>query len=72
MKNIDMRTTIDIDEALIQDAMRLTGITTKKAMVDAALKLMVSLKKQEQIRQLRGKFKWEGHLDELRKGRDVG
>ncbi len=72
IKNIHMRTNIDIDEELIQEAMRLTGITTKKAAVESALQQMVSLKKQERIRELRGKFKWEGNLDEMREDRDLG
>jgi Arc/MetJ family transcription regulator len=67
-----MRTNIDIDEKLIEEAMKLTGITTKKATVEAALRQMVSLKKQERIRELRGKFKWEGNLDEMREGRNLG
>lgn len=67
-----MRTNIEIDDDLIKEAMKLTGITTKKAVVEAALVQMVSLKKQERIKQLRGKFKWEGNLDEMREGRDFG
>lgn len=67
-----MRTNIDIDEELIREAMKLTGISTKKGVVEKALALMVSLKKQERIKQLRGKFKWEGNLDEMREGRDFG
>jgi Arc/MetJ family transcription regulator len=67
-----MRTNIDIDDDLIKEAMRLTGIKTKKAVVEAALAQMLSLKKQERIKELRGKFKWEGNLDEMREGRDFG
>ena len=67
-----MRTNIDIDEELIREAMRLTGITTKKGVVEKALAQMVSLKKQERIKELRGKLKWEGNLDEMREGRDFG
>ncbi len=72
IKKIHMRTNIEIDSELIKEAMKLTGITTKKAAVEAALKQMVSLKKQERIRELRGKLKWEGNLDEMREGRDFG
>lgn len=61
-----MRTNIDIDENLIQEAMKLTGITTKKAAVEEALRQMVSLKKQAKLKDLRGKLKWEGNLDEMR------
>lgn len=67
-----MRTNIDIDENLIKEAMKLTGITTKKAAVEEALKQMVSLKKQSRLRDLRGKLKWEGNLDEMLEGRDFG
>lgn len=66
IKNIHMRTNIDIDENLIQEAMKLTGITTKKAAVEEALRQMVSLKKQAKLKDLRGKLKWEGNLDEMR------
>ena len=72
IKNIHMRTNIDIDENLIQEAMKLTGITTKKAAVEEALRQMVSLKKQDKLKDLRGKLKWEGNLDEMREGRDFG
>jgi len=67
-----MRTNIEIDDELIQEAMKLTGIKTKKAAVEEALKQMVSLKKQARLRDLRGKLKWEGNLDEMREGRDFG
>lgn len=64
-----MRTNIDIDENLIQEAMKLTGITTKKTAVEEALRQMVSLKKQAKLKDLRGKLKWEGNLDEMRSSR---
>lgn len=67
-----MRTNIEIDDDLIKEAMKLTGIKTKKGVVEAALAQMLSLKKQERIKQLRGKYKWEGNLDEMREGRDFG
>lgn len=67
-----MRTNIDIDEELIREAMKLTGITTKKGVVEKTLANMVSLKKQEKIKQIRGKYQWEGDLDEMRENRDFG
>ncbi|MDO8968479.1 type II toxin-antitoxin system VapB family antitoxin [Algoriphagus sp.] len=67
-----MRTNIDIDEELIREAMKLTGITTKKGVVEKALANLVSLKKQEKIKQIRGKYQWEGDLDEMRENRDFG
>lgn len=67
-----MRTNIDIDDDLIKEAMKLTGIKTKKGVVEKALSNMVSLKKQERIKQIRGKYQWEGDLDEMRENRDLG
>jgi Arc/MetJ family transcription regulator len=64
-----MRTNIEIDDTLMRRAMTLTGKSTKKAVVEEALRLVVQLKRQEGIRQLCGKVKWEGNLDEMRQGR---
>lgn len=64
-----MRTNIDIDDELIGKAMELTGLRTKKAVVDEALKLLVQLKEQEKLKDLFGKVKWEGDLDQMRRNR---
>jgi Arc/MetJ family transcription regulator len=64
-----MRTNIDIDDALMRQAMRHGGTRTKKATVEAALRLFVQTRLQGGIRKLRGKVKWEGNLDESRLGR---
>jgi Arc/MetJ family transcription regulator len=52
-----MRTTIDIDATLMRKAMRLSGLTTKKAVVEAALRLLIQTHSQAGIRRLRGKVK---------------
>lgn len=64
-----MRTNIEIDDELMRRAMKATAATTKKAAVEAALRLTVQLKKQGEIRRLFGKIKWEGDLADMRKGR---
>ncbi len=61
-----MRTNIVIDDNLIQKAMRATGLHTKKAVVEAGLKLLIDVKSQAGVRRLRGKIKWEGNLEEMR------
>ena len=61
-----MRTNIEIDEKLIEEAMRISGLKTKKAAVEAGLKLIITLKHQEKIKSLRGKLKWEGNLEQMR------
>jgi Arc/MetJ family transcription regulator len=63
-----VRTNIVIDEALIAEAMRRTGIKTKRAVVEEALRTLIQLKRQEEILALRGKLKWRGDLDQMRRG----
>lgn len=62
----NMRTNIVIDDKLINEAMALSQLKTKKAVVEKGLKLLVQIKKQEQIKKLRGKLKWDGDLDSMR------
>jgi len=62
-----MRTNIEIDDKLMQDAMRSSGTTTKKAAVEAALKLLVKTRAQANFRRLRGKVQWEGDLERSRR-----
>jgi len=64
-----MRTNIEIDDGLIDQAMRSSGARTKKAAVEAGLRLLVETHSQTEIRKLRGKVKWEGNLSESRRGR---
>ena len=64
-----MRTNIVIDEELIHEAQKLTALPTKKAVVDEALRTLIRLRKQERILSLRGKIRWSGDLDAMRKGR---
>jgi len=58
-----MRTNIEIDDRLMRDAMRASGGKTKRAVVEAALRLLVQTKAQTAIRRLRGKVEWDGDLD---------
>ena len=64
-----MRTNIEIDDTLMRQAMRLGETGTKKATVEAALRLFIQTRLQGGIRKLRGKVKWEGDLEESRRGR---
>ena len=65
-----MRTNIDIDDDLLSEAMRLSGLKTKKAVVEEALRRLIKLQRQVEIRGLRGKLRWEGDLEESRLGRE--
>ena len=61
-----MRTNIVIDDQLMSEALKASGLNTKKEAVELGLKLLVLQNKQQSIRQLRGKIKWEGNLAEMR------
>jgi antitoxin ParD1/3/4 len=64
-----MRTNIDIDDALMNAAMKAGGFTTKKETVEEALRLLARRTAYEGIRALRGTIKWEGNLNEMRQDR---
>lgn len=64
-----MRTNIVIDDDLMAKALKATGLTTKREVVEQGLMLLIRLKKQQSIRDLRGKVQWEGDLDEMRGGK---
>ncbi|GJL52416.1 type II toxin-antitoxin system VapB family antitoxin [Candidatus Nitrospira salsa] len=62
-----MRTNIVIDDQLLSDAQRLTGIKTKKGVVEEGLKVLLRLQKQQAVKKYRGKLKWTGNLDAMRR-----
>jgi Arc/MetJ family transcription regulator len=61
-----MRTNVVIDDALMEEAMRVGGFKTKRATIEEGLRLLVLLRKQKEIKRFRGKLNWEGDLDEMR------
>jgi Arc/MetJ family transcription regulator len=61
-----MRTNIVLDDKLVERAQKLTGIKTKREVVHEALRTLILLNEQAEIRNLRGKLKWEGDLSEQR------
>lgn len=61
-----MRTNIVIDDELMDEALKLSRLKTKKDAVEEGLKLLVQRKKQERIKELRGKLHWSGDLEEMR------
>lgn len=61
-----MRTNIVIDDALMKEVLKLTGLRIKKDAVELGLKTLIRLKKQEKLRRYRGKLKWEGDLEAMR------
>ncbi len=61
-----MRTNIVIDDNLMNDALKVTGLKTKKEVVELGLKILVKLNQQEAIKAFRGKLTWDGDLEALR------
>lgn len=61
-----MRTNIVIDDTLMQDALKATGLTTKREAVELGLRTLVRLNRQASIRRFRGRLAWEGDLDAMR------
>ena len=62
-----MRTNIVIDNKLMRDALRVTGLRTKREAVELGLRTVLRLSKQAEIRRLRGKIQWQGDLDAMRR-----
>jgi Arc/MetJ family transcription regulator len=61
-----MRTNIVIDDKLMKDTLRITGLKTKREAVELGLRTLLRLRKQMEIRRFRGKLNWQGDLDSMR------
>lgn len=61
-----MRTNIVIDDALIEETLKATGLKTKREAVDLALRTLLRLERQKEIKRFRGKLDWRGDLDAMR------
>jgi Arc/MetJ family transcription regulator len=64
-----MRTNIVLEDKLVEKARRLTGLKTKRAVVEEGLRTLIRLREQEKVRRLFGKLHWEGNLKAQRKER---
>lgn len=61
-----MRTNVVIDDALMKEALRVTGLKTKREAAELGLRTLLRLCRQEEIRRWRGKLSWQGELDAMR------
>ena len=64
-----MRTNVVVDDSLIEEAMRLSGLRTRRGVIDAALRRLIQLERQRAILGLEGTVTWEGDLNALRRAR---
>ena len=62
-----MRTNIVIEDDLMEEALKVSGLKTKREAVEEGLRLLVRTRRQKRIKKLRGKLKWEGSLDDMRR-----
>jgi Arc/MetJ family transcription regulator len=63
------RTNVVLDDNLVEDCIKATGIKTRKALIDHALKELLRHENQVKILDLKGNINWEGNLDEWRQDR---
>ena len=61
-----MRTNIVIDDDLMRDALKATGAKTKREAVELGLRTLLKLRKQQEIKTLRGRINWQGDLERMR------
>jgi Arc/MetJ family transcription regulator len=61
-----MKTGVEIENLLLADALKATGLKTQGEIVELALRTLIQLKQQESIKSLRGKLAWDGNLKEMR------
>lgn len=61
-----MRIRIAIDEYILRQVLRATGLKTKREAVELGLRTLLGLRQQAEIRRYRGKLDWQGGLDEMR------
>lgn len=62
-----MRTNIVIDDKLMADTLKATGLKTKREAVELGWRTLLRLRQQSEIKKLRGKIDWEGDLDAMRR-----
>ncbi len=65
------RTNVELDENLVNDCVKLTGIKTRKALIDHALRELLRHERQLELLKLKGNISWEGNLDEWRQDRSL-
>ncbi len=63
-----MRISVDIDDRLLEDAQQASGYATKKQMLEEALRLMIKLRRQQEVGAAFGKYRWRGNLNRSRGG----
>jgi len=69
MPNKPQRTNIVLDAELVERGLEVTGLKTRRELVDFALRELLRRENQKRLLELKGAIPWEGDLEEMRKGR---
>ena len=64
-----MRTNIEIDDQLMSDTLKATGLKTKREAVELGLRTLLRLQQQAEVKRFRGKLNWQGDLNAMRMDR---
>ena len=64
-----MRTNIVIDDRLMAEALKVSGAKTKREAVELGLRTLLQLRRQAEVRRLKGKVAWQGDLEAMRRDR---
>ncbi len=63
------RTNVVLDDRLVADCQKTTGLKTRRALIDHALQELLRHERQKKVLELKGMIRWEGNLTRWRKGR---
>ena len=69
MSSKAQRTNIVLDTELIEKGLKVTGLKTRRELVDFALRELLRRENQKRLLELKGRVRWEGDLEEMRRGR---
>jgi Arc/MetJ family transcription regulator len=64
-----MRTNVVLDDELVAEAMKASGARTKREAIELGLKALLQMRRQAEFRQLKGRVRWVGDLDAMRRDR---
>ena len=57
---------IVVESEILTEALKLTNSSDKRAVVNEALKVLIQMRRQQSIRELRGRLNWDGDLEAMR------
>lgn len=68
---MNRRTNVVLDEDLVEAGLKITGLKSRRALIDHALRELLRRESQKKILELKGKVQWEGDLSSMRRKREL-